>query len=155
MLGSDNGNKGRAIAMSVISGALYAISWILFADGAFYAAKLSDGPTYAFRQSTSGLLSTIAFLVLCFVDPNQISSDNDGSYNMMGGGDPATANKNRGIFFFGCLLLFTAVALAIWFLTTDYKDNDWPGVALLLQVFAVAGSSVCLVVSKKVPSPEF
>ncbi|KAF8565389.1 hypothetical protein P879_03869 [Paragonimus westermani] len=124
----------RNLAVSVISGFVFALAWWLAIDAAcVYAAEDFPGAYH-----TIGVFGTIAF-VLANVIPNHALREDYGE-RLIG---------RRCAFvclFVAFLMAFSCVIAALWVLFGAYvaagKSTIWPGVAILLQNLLLCGSSL-------------
>lgn len=129
------------------SGAFFAIAWFLFGDGA-YSAGLMAGTSYKFVEWLPGLLCIVAMVLFAFVDTEQLQQSGNGIYG--GFSTPEDQMRQKILFFFASIVALAGVTVAIWMLAQNYNTSDksWPGVALLLQSFALIASAGLLVGSK-------
>lgn len=134
------------------AGALFAIAWFVFADGAWWS-KNRTSTTFEFVECLPGILCVVALLMMLAVNMDAIQGGGDG--DMFGGGGsvmPEDTMRHKVLFFFGALVFLSGLTVAVWLQAAKYKNSDnwWPGLALLLQCLAMMGSSFCLAANKLV-----
>lgn len=142
----------RQMLCTTSSGALFAIAWILFIDGAV-TAKDSAGSNYLFKDYVPGLLATLCLFTINLVQKEEI--DGGSSMGGFGGGDDDEGNRAKIVFFFGTLFGLGAVMAALWILIQDFPGGQWAGLALLFQTLLLIGSTVVLFVGRGAPREEF
>lgn len=132
------------------AGVCFSAAWFLFFDGFTFASRY-DLP-YEFPMWLPGVFCLVATLVFFFADPKALQEEED----FMGGmGDSDQQNKAKMIFFTGSVLCLGGMSVAIWKLTDTYKNSgtSWPGVALLLQTFAMMTMNG-LIIAGRMQKPE-
>eukprot|EP01062_Namystynia_karyoxenos_P041638 TRINITY_DN3035_c0_g2_i1.p2 TRINITY_DN3035_c0_g2~~TRINITY_DN3035_c0_g2_i1.p2 ORF type:complete len:173 (+),score=62.17 TRINITY_DN3035_c0_g2_i1:69-587(+) len=146
------------LACSLVSGLLFAASWLFFIDG--YVISRQQNNSYTFKHWTPGLIGTIAFVMINMVNPDMLK----GSGSFL---DEQDIVRAKAWFFFSVLIGFTALVLAIWMMIELMGESLFPdgrnathgpngtliyapaeeekceycGVALLLEAFVMLISS--------------
>ena len=144
MMNFEEGQPDRRLLFSLISGALFAGAWVIFADGYVFSDRSNEGRVgdqvykpYTFKDWTPGLVGTLAFILVNMMSPNALVDESL---------DDRDINLNKCWFFFALLVTFTSLTLAIVFHIDTYSkqsgDASYPGVALIIQTLALAIASL-------------
>ena len=133
------------------SGATFAMSWFLFADGATFAAEAQK--KFVFVMWLPGLLCCVMIVLMGLVNVKALQESNDDDAAMFGGGGPTDDGdgiRARVFFFIAATFGLAGMSIAIWKMADTYNtsSDSWPGVALLLQTLCMMVSSGLLVAAR-------
>jgi hypothetical protein len=134
-----------------VSGALFAASIVLFADGCAHSGmELYDEDKADFRYGFAGLVSYVGLLVVAMLSPERVLRSEGAPATGVGalqGAHPF--NKETLLFCFAwCLELSASIGALILcgmeYLEPSTKASSFPGIAVVLQTCLVALSAAAL-----------
>eukprot|EP00695_Tsukubamonas_globosa_P002671 TRINITY_DN385_c0_g1_i2.p1 TRINITY_DN385_c0_g1~~TRINITY_DN385_c0_g1_i2.p1 ORF type:complete len:142 (-),score=1.59 TRINITY_DN385_c0_g1_i2:103-528(-) len=134
---------------SHVAGALFALGWWIFIDGAVWNQFIGQNQKMEGQFYVPGILGTISFIMTNMLNPSDLRGDSFA--------DESTVTKAKVWFFTSLLIGMGSLMGGVWilvaFFAPDKTEYAWPGVSILLQSIFLFVSSLVFWVGRGKKDP--
>jgi len=129
-------------AIAAVSGIMFGVGWLILVDGNVYENLVIHKQRIEFWYYVPGIIATVALFMTNIVNLEALNP-----YSWLF--EDGVSTRIRAWLFLSFVLNFGAITASIWLLVAKFHtDDQWPGIAMVLQSVILFISSLLLMWAK-------